>query len=42
MVGEVVAVTVMRELLFVLDVSMMRECEGAAMLVWETGVVWLW
>ena len=27
-VGAVVAVTVMRVLLFVLDVSMMRECDG--------------
>ena len=27
-VGSVVAVTVMRELLFVLDVIMLRECEG--------------
>ena len=30
-VGAVVAVTVMRGLLFVLDVSMLRECEGARM-----------
>ena len=40
----VVAVTVMRVLLFVLDVCMLRECEGArvtAMLVWGTGEVWL-
>ena len=27
MVGAVIAVTVMRELLFVLDVSTLRECE---------------
>ena len=43
-VGEVFAMTVMRVLLFVSDVSMMRESEGArvtAMLVWETVEVWL-
>ena len=37
-VDAVVAVTVMRVLLFVLHVYMLRECEGArvtAMLVWE-------
>ena len=39
------AVPVMRVLLFVLHVNMLRECEGArviAMLLWETGEVWLW
>ena len=39
------AVTVRRVLLFVLDVCMMRECEGAmvsTMLLWRTGEVWLW
>ena len=43
-VDGVVAVTVMRVLLFVLDVCMLRECEGArvtAMIVWGTGEVWL-
>ena len=41
----VVAVTVMRVLLFVLHVCMLRECEGArvtAILLWETDEVWLW
>ena len=41
----VVAVTVMRVLLFVLRVCMMRECDGArmtAMLVWGMDEVWLW
>ena len=41
-VGAVVAVTVMHVLLFVLHVTMMRECEGTkvtAMLVWGTGEV---
>ena len=40
----VFAVTVMRALLFVLDVCMLRECEGTrmmVMLVWGTGEVWL-
>ena len=39
-----VSVTVMRVLLYVLDVSMLRVCEGAivtVMLVWESGDVWL-
>ena len=38
------AVTVMHVLLFLLDVCMLRESEGArvtAMLVWGTGEVWL-
>ena len=38
--GAVVAVTVMRVLLFVLHVSMVKECDGArvtVMLVWGTG-----
>ena len=41
----VVAVTGMRVLLFVLDVCILRECEGAkmtAMLVWGIEEVWLW
>ena len=41
----VVAVTVMRVLLFVLHVCIMRECEHArvtAMLVWGMDKVWLW
>ena len=41
----VVAVTVMRVLLFVLHVCILRECEGAmvtAMLVWGMNEVWLW
>ena len=40
----VVAVTVMRVLLFVLHVCMLRECDGArltAMLVWGMDEVWL-
>ena len=44
-VDAVVAVTVMRVLLFVLHVCMLRECDGArltAMLVWGMDVVWLW
>ena len=43
-VDVVVAVTVMRVLLFVLHVCMLRECEGArltVMLVWGLGEVWL-
>ena len=45
--GVVVEVTVIHVLLFVLHVSMVRECEGegarvTAMLVWGTGEVWLW
>ena len=43
-VDVMVAVTVMRVLLFVLLVCMLRECEGArltAMLVWGVGEVWL-
>ena len=39
----VVAVTVVRVLLFVLHVCMLRGCDGAmvvAMLVWGTGEVW--
>ena len=42
---EVVAVTVVRVLLFVLHVCMLRECEGARvtrMLVWGVEEVWLW
>ena len=42
-VDAVVAVTVMRVLLFVLHVSMVREGEGAmvtAMLVWGMDQVW--
>ena len=41
----VVAVTVMRVLLFVLRVCMLRECAGArvtAILVWGMDEVWLW
>ena len=44
-VDAVVAVTVMRVLLFVLRVYMLRECEGArvtTMLVWVMDEVWLW
>ena len=40
----VVAVTVMRVLLFVLHVCILRECEGArvtVMLVWGPVEVWL-
>ena len=43
--NAVVAVTVMRILLFVLHVCMMRECDGArvaAMLLWGMDEVWLW
>ena len=42
-VDEVVAVTVMRVLLFVLHVCLLRECDGvrlAAMLVWGMDEVW--
>ena len=42
-VDSVVAVTVMRVLLFVLDVCLLRECDGAkltAMLVWVMDEVW--
>ena len=42
LMDAVVAVTVMRVLLFVLHVWMLRECEGAGvtgMLVWEMGGV---
>ena len=41
----VVAVTVIRVLLFMLHVCMVRECEAArvtAMLVWWMDEVWLW
>ena len=44
-VDAVVAVTVMRVLLFVLHVCMLRECEGerlTAMLAWGIDEVWLW
>ena len=44
-VDAVIAVTVMRVLLFWLHVCMLRECEFArvtAMLVWGMDVVWLW
>ena len=44
-VDMVVAVTVMRVVLFVLHVCMLRECEGArlpAMLVRRIDEVWLW
>ena len=43
-VGAVVAVAVMHVLLFLLDVCMLRECEGARvteMLGWCPGEVWL-
>ena len=43
-VSAVVAVTVMHVLLFVLHVSVLRECKGArvpAILVWGPGEVWL-
>ena len=40
-VDAVVAVTVMRGLLFVLHVCMLKECEGA-MLGWWMDDVWLW
>ena len=42
-VDEVVAVTVMRVLLFVLHVCLLRECDGViltAMLVWGMDEVW--
>ena len=41
----VVAVTVIHVVLFVLHVSMMRECEGervTEMLLWGMEEVWLW
>ena len=44
-VDAVVAVTVIRALLFVLRARMLRACEGAtvtAMLMWGMGEVWLW
>ena len=44
-VDEVVAVTVMRVLLFVLHVCMLKECEGLmviSMLLWGMDEVWLW
>ena len=44
-VDEVVAVTVMRVMLFVLHMCMPRECDGARvteMLVWGMDEVWLW
>ena len=44
-VDEVVVVTVVRVVLFVLRVYMLREYEGAritAILVWEMEDVWLW
>ena len=44
-VDAVVAVSVMRVLLFLLHVWMLRECEGArvmTMLVWGMDEVWLW
>ena len=44
-VGAVVAVNVMRVLLFVLHVNMVRECGGASvteMVGWRTRKVWLW
>ena len=37
----VVAVTVMHVLLFVLHVCVLWECEGARVLVWSPGEVWL-
>ena len=42
-VDAVVAVTVMRVLLFVLHVCLLRECDGerlTAMLVWSMDEVW--
>ena len=42
-VDEVVAVTVMRLLLFVLHMCLLRECDGVrltAMLVWGMDEVW--
>ena len=44
-VCAVVAVTVMRVLLFVLHVCILRECDGAkvtTLLVWGMDEVWLW
>ena len=44
-VDAVVSVTVMRVLLFVLQVCMLRECDSARvteMLVWGMGEVCLW
>ena len=44
-VDAVVAVTVIRVLLFVFHVCMLRECEGVrvtAMLVWGMDEVWVW
>ena len=44
-VYAVVALTVIRVLLFVLHVCMLRECGGAgdtAMLLWGADEVWLW
>ena len=44
-VDAVVAVTVMRVLLFVLHVCMLKECDSVrvmAMLVWGMDEVWLW
>ena len=44
-VDEVVAVIVMRVLLFLLHVCMLREYDGTrltAMLVWGMDEVWLW
>ena len=44
-VNAVIALTVMRVLLFVLHVCMLRECDGAKlteMLVWGMDEVWLW
>ena len=44
-VDAVVAVIVMRVLLFVLHVCMLRECAGARFtlkLVWVMDEVWLW
>ena len=44
-VDAVVAVPVMRVLLFVLHVCMLRDCDGArltVMLVWGMDEVWLW
>ena len=44
-VDVMVAVTVMRVLLFVLYVCMLRECKGARvteMLVWRMDEMWVW
>ena len=44
-VYAVVAVTLMRVLLFVLHVCMLKKCEGArltAMLMWGMDELWLW